>query len=62
MGHWALRLEDFEGAAEFFAEALELLDTVSCDYLLANALCGLAEARLRQGAREGIRDLLLWHC
>lgn len=60
IGRLALLLEDFEGAAEFFAEALELLDTVSYDHLLANALCGLAEARLRQGTREGVRDLLDW--
>lgn len=58
MGRWALLLENFEEATELFGDAVEFLDTVSDEHLLANALCGLAEARLRQGAREGVHDLL----
>jgi tetratricopeptide (TPR) repeat protein len=58
LGRQALLLEDFQRASALFVEALENPDTASDDHLLANVLCGLAEARLRQGSREGVHDLL----
>jgi tetratricopeptide (TPR) repeat protein len=58
LGRQALLLQDYLQASALFAEALENPDTESDDHLLANVLCGLAEARLRQGSSEGVRDLL----
>jgi tetratricopeptide (TPR) repeat protein len=58
LGRQALLVEDFHRAAAYFVEALEFPDAASDDHLLANVLCGLAEARLRQGSRESVRDLL----
>jgi tetratricopeptide (TPR) repeat protein len=58
LGRRALLVKDYQQASTFFAEALENPDTESDDHLLANVLCGLAEARLRQGSREDVRNLL----
>jgi tetratricopeptide (TPR) repeat protein len=58
LGRRALLLKDYQGAAALFVEALESLETPSDNHLTANVLCGLAEARLRQGTREGVRELL----
>ena len=58
LGRRALSLEAYEQAATLFAEALDNPDTEEDDHLLANALCGLAEARLRQKSAEGTRELL----
>ncbi|WP_433471265.1 DUF4062 domain-containing protein [Saccharomonospora azurea] len=58
LGRRMLLLKDFEQAGRLFAEVLEIPDAESDNHLFANALCGLAEARLSQGFREGVQDLL----
>ncbi|MEV6644242.1 DUF4062 domain-containing protein [Amycolatopsis sp. NPDC051371] len=50
--------EDFAHATTLFEEALGILETENDGHCLANALCGLAEARLRAGVRDGVRALL----
>lgn len=58
LGRQALLLKNYQQASVLFAEALENPNIESDGHLLANVLCGLAEARLRQGSPEGVRDLL----
>lgn len=58
LGRQALLLQDYQRASALFAEAVENPDTESDERLLANALCGLAESRLRQGSHEDVRQLL----
>lgn len=58
LGRQALVLGDFQRAMTYFLQSLEFPDVASDDHLFANVMCGLAEARLRQGSLEGVRDFV----
>jgi len=58
MGRSALLLTDFERAVAYFTDALSMPGEGLDDRLTANALCGLAEARLKQDSTHSVRDLL----
>lgn len=58
LGRQSLLFQDYERASVVFSEALGNPDIESDERLLANALCGLAEARLRQRSGEGVERLL----
>ena len=53
LGRQALFMEKYEQAALLFAEALGNSEIDTDDHLLANASCGLAEARLKQNSCRG---------
>lgn len=58
LGHLYMADTDHDRAARMFEEALEALTSDDDDHLRANALCGMAEARLRAGSVDGIHDSL----
>lgn len=58
LGRQGMLRENFAQAARLFEDAIDILETANDGHLLANALCGLAEARLRAGVRDGVHALL----
>jgi len=54
----ALTVGDFATAETLFGETVEQMRSDEDQHLLANALSGKAEARLRQGSRDGVLEHL----
>ncbi len=54
----ALLLEQYAKAELLFTEALDLQRVGQGEHILANALCGLSESRLRQRSTDGVREML----
>lgn len=58
LGRSHMHLLQFSDAADRFAEARAILATEEDDHLLANALAGIAEARLRQDITDGVEEIV----
>ena len=58
LGHRYMVDANHARAAQLFNEALEALTSDDDEHLRANALCGMAEARLRAGSADDVHDLL----
>lgn len=56
LGRSQMSLGDYAAAEGRFAEAIKILQDDYDDHLMANALSGLAESRLRQDAPDGARS------
>ena len=58
LGHLYMADANHDCAARMFDEALDALTSDDDAHLRANALCGMAEARLRAGSVDGVHDPL----
>jgi tetratricopeptide (TPR) repeat protein len=58
LGHLYMADANHDCAARMFDEALDALTSDDDEHLRANALCGMAEARLRAGSVDGVHDPL----
>lgn len=58
LGHLYMADANHDGAGRMFDEALEALASDDDEHLRANALCGLAEARLRASSVDGVHEAL----